>query len=79
MTISLVQLALDARYRRLFTIEPTLVDPLHLGVLNGRITVDPDDSPLEFFLKIHGAYRWNAWRKEFHRMKESANNLMRNM
>lgn len=57
---SLVRLALEAGYRRLFSIEPTLVDPLQPGVVNGRVAVDPDDWPLEFFLKIHGAYRWQA-------------------
>jgi peptidoglycan/xylan/chitin deacetylase (PgdA/CDA1 family) len=63
---SLVRLALGAGYRRVFTIEPALVDPLQPGVVNGRVAADPDDWPLEFFLKIHGAYRWqarskNAW------------------
>ena len=57
---SLVRLALEAGYRRLFTIEPTLVDPLQPGVVSGRVAVDPDDWPLEFFLKIHGTYRWQA-------------------
>jgi peptidoglycan/xylan/chitin deacetylase (PgdA/CDA1 family) len=57
---SLVRLALGTGYRRVFTINPTLVDPLQPGVVNGRVAVDPDDWPLEFFLKIHGAYRWQA-------------------
>ncbi len=60
---SLVRLAVEAGFRRLFTIEPTLVDPLRPGVVNGRVAADPDDWPLEFFLKIHGAYRWQAHSK----------------
>jgi peptidoglycan/xylan/chitin deacetylase (PgdA/CDA1 family) len=63
---SLVRLALEAGYRRLFTIEPTLMDPLRPSVVNGRVATNPNDWPLEFFLKINGAYRWkarikNAW------------------
>ncbi len=57
---SLVRLALEAGYRRLFTIDPTLMDPLQPTAVNGRVAAGPDDSPLEFFLKIHGAYRWQA-------------------
>jgi len=57
---SLVRLALEAGYRRLFTIEPTLVDPLQPAIVNGRVAVSPEDWPLEFFLKSHGAYRWQA-------------------
>ena len=55
---SLVGLAREAGYRRVFNIEPTRVDPLQPGYVNGRVAADPDDWRLEFFLKIHGAYRW---------------------
>jgi peptidoglycan/xylan/chitin deacetylase (PgdA/CDA1 family) len=58
--VSLVRLALGAGYRQVFTIEPTLVDPLQPGIVNGRVAADPDNWPLEFFLKIQGAYRWQA-------------------
>jgi peptidoglycan/xylan/chitin deacetylase (PgdA/CDA1 family) len=57
---SLVRLALETGYRRLFTIEPTLMDPLQPCVVNGRVATDPHDWPLEFFLKIQGAYRWKT-------------------
>lgn len=58
---SLVQIALEAGYRRLFTIEPKLVNPMQPGVVNGRVATNPDDWPLEFKLKMLGAYRWLPW------------------
>lgn len=64
---SLVQIALEAGYRRLFTIEPKLVNPLKPGVVNGRVATDPDDWPLEFKLKMLGAYRWLPWMYSFKR------------
>lgn len=57
---SLVSMAREAGYRWLFSIKPTFVARLQPGVVNGRVAVDPDDWPLEFFLKIQGAYRWQA-------------------
>jgi peptidoglycan/xylan/chitin deacetylase (PgdA/CDA1 family) len=56
----LVRQAREAGYRRVFTIEPEQVDPAAPGVTVGRVAVEPDDWPLEFRLKLAGAYRWQA-------------------
>lgn len=54
-----------AGYRKVFTIEPTSVEA-HPGVFTvGRVLADPDDWPIEFRLKIAGAYRWRHY---FHRL-----------
>lgn len=48
----------DAGYDRVFTTLPNLAlgDPHEF--VTGRIKVEPDDWPLEFRLKLLGAYRW---------------------
>ena len=56
----LVQQGLSIGYRRLFTVAPTVVDPSNSAALLGRVATEPDDWPMEFFLKLHGAYRWLA-------------------
>jgi peptidoglycan/xylan/chitin deacetylase (PgdA/CDA1 family) len=56
----LVELAQRAGYDRLFTIDP---EPAFIGtneLIIGRIQVDPSDWPIEFRLKLLGAYRWLA-------------------
>lgn len=52
------QQARDAGYRRIFTSEPLPAFASGPEFVTGRIGVDPDDWPLEFRLKISGAYRW---------------------
>ena len=54
----LVSICRDAGYQRVFTTLPSfaLDDPEEFVV--GRVRVDPTDSPLEFRLKLAGAYRW---------------------
>jgi len=52
----LIPLCREAGYRRVFTCVPTLADPA--GFVQGRVRVDPTDWPLEFHLKLMGAYRW---------------------
>ena len=52
----IVQLSQQAGYTRVFTTLPTLVDPTAYVV--GRVNACPRDWPLEFYLKVHGAYRW---------------------
>lgn len=64
---SLIQIALEAGYRRLFTIEPKPVNPMQPGVVNGRVATNPDDWLLEFKLKMLGAYRWLPWVNSFKR------------
>jgi peptidoglycan/xylan/chitin deacetylase (PgdA/CDA1 family) len=57
----LVHLCREAGYRRVFTTLPcfAFADPYEFVV--GRVRVDPTDWPLEFFLKLAGAYRWLPW------------------
>jgi peptidoglycan/xylan/chitin deacetylase (PgdA/CDA1 family) len=63
----LVSWCCEAGYRRVFSILPTLAlgDPNEY--LSGRVSVEPTDWPLEFRLKLLGAYRWLpqvfAWKK----------------
>ena len=49
-------------YRRLFSTNPIPVSGRPDEFVLGRIAVDPDTSPLEFRLKLLGAYRWLAKR-----------------
>ena len=48
-----------AGYEAVFSITPRLAGS-QPEFVRGRVTVEPDDSPLEFFLKMHGAYSWMA-------------------
>lgn len=50
--------AREAGYERLFSISPELLNPDNITYVTGRIRVDPTDWPLEFRLKLLGAYRW---------------------
>lgn len=47
-----------AGYRRVFTTLPQFAFEAPLEFVTGRVRVDPDDWPLEFRLKLAGAYRW---------------------
>src|ERR1700745_702745 len=60
-TEDLVRLSRQAGYTRVFTTLPHLAftDAEEFAV--GRIRADPTDWPLEFRLKIAGAYRWLPW------------------
>ncbi len=49
-----------AGYTRAFSISPTCVTGERVPLVVGRVRVDPGDWRLEFFLKLHGAYRWQA-------------------
>lgn len=54
----------DAGYERVFTIEPSVIRSGQVGFVVGRVAADPWDWPLEFKLKILGAYCWQSrWRK----------------
>lgn len=55
-----VSAARAAGYAVMFSITPTPVS-LGAGPVRGRVTVEPDDPPLEFFLKSRGGYAWMAW------------------
>lgn len=58
-----LKLAQCAGYTRAFSIEPRFEKPLSAGFLLGRVAVDPADWPIEFFLKLSGAYRWQTWKR----------------
>jgi peptidoglycan/xylan/chitin deacetylase (PgdA/CDA1 family) len=49
--------ARDAGFSRCYGVRPTLATDPHDFVV-GRVQVDPSDGPLEFKLKVLGAYRW---------------------
>jgi peptidoglycan/xylan/chitin deacetylase (PgdA/CDA1 family) len=54
----LITICKEAGYQRIFT---TLPYPAELGsqeFVSGRVTVEPTDWPIEFYLKLSGAYRW---------------------
>jgi peptidoglycan/xylan/chitin deacetylase (PgdA/CDA1 family) len=55
---TIVRLCQDAGYERVFTILPTLGLSRSDEYATGRVSVEPDDWPLEFRLKVFGAYRW---------------------
>jgi peptidoglycan/xylan/chitin deacetylase (PgdA/CDA1 family) len=52
--------ARQSGYRHVFTVEPALVRPEAQQVAIGRVSADPGDWPLEFRLKLMGAYRWES-------------------
>ncbi len=54
----LIPLCSDAGYQRVFTGLPHLAFSRPGEFETGRIRVDPSDWPLEFYLKLMGAYRW---------------------
>ena len=51
-------LCAEEGYKKVFTGVPKLAMPSRDGFAVGRIAVEPDDWPLEFHLKISGAYCW---------------------
>jgi peptidoglycan/xylan/chitin deacetylase (PgdA/CDA1 family) len=60
------ELARQAGYDRVFTIEPRLARFGGGEFVCGRVKVEPDDWSIEFRLKVTGAYRWlsvaSAWK-----------------
>jgi peptidoglycan/xylan/chitin deacetylase (PgdA/CDA1 family) len=57
---SLLELAREAGYERVLTIKPECISVPDANFVQGRVAVGPDDWPLEFRLKLLGAYRWLA-------------------
>lgn len=55
-----LELARKVGYRRVFGIHPALASP-QSEFLIGRVAVNPWDWPIEFRLKLAGAYRWLTW------------------
>ena len=48
----------QAGYERVFTCDPTMAFRAPGEFVTGRVAVEPTDWPLEFHLKLLGAYRW---------------------
>ncbi len=59
-TYAAARLGYEAGYQHVFTSEPKLTRLRAEDWLVGRISVTPHDWPLEFWLKIRGAYGWLA-------------------
>ena len=56
-----VTMARNAGYDRVFTVDPTISFGTDEEFVTGRIEVDPTDWPIEFMLKLAGAYRWQPY------------------
>jgi len=57
----LITLCREVGYERVFTIQPKLAFASPQEFVVGRIAANPTDWPLEFYLKLLGAYRWLLW------------------
>jgi peptidoglycan/xylan/chitin deacetylase (PgdA/CDA1 family) len=57
-TDDLVNWCREAGYKRVFTALPQTAFATADEFMCGRVRVDPTDWPVEFYLKIAGAYRW---------------------
>jgi peptidoglycan/xylan/chitin deacetylase (PgdA/CDA1 family) len=57
-----------AGYKRVFTISPTWAFETLDEFATGRVAAEPGDWPIEFWLKVQGAYRWQAavtgWKRD---------------
>jgi len=58
---AIVELCREAGYRRVFNSVPATLDPASAEFVRGRILVEASDGPLEFSLKISGAYSWMGY------------------
>ena len=56
-TPACLSLARECGYLRIYTIEPRVVN-LGSDTVIGRVKAEPHDWPIEFRLKVMGAYRW---------------------
>ena len=56
-----VAMARKAGYDHVFTVDPTVVTGVGETFVIGRVQVEPTDWPLEFKLKVLGAYRWHPY------------------
>lgn len=54
----LISLALDCGYNFIYTTQPEMISLPTTRKVFGRVSVEPDDSLLEFKLKVAGAYSW---------------------
>jgi peptidoglycan/xylan/chitin deacetylase (PgdA/CDA1 family) len=58
---SVIQDCREAEYARVFTALPTFAFAQPGEFVTGRVGVTPSDWPVEFRLKLAGAYRWLPW------------------
>ncbi len=56
----LVSVCQEEGYKRVFVIGAKSVDLAEDKLVRGRVSVDPGDTRLEFFLKVHSGYAWMA-------------------
>jgi peptidoglycan/xylan/chitin deacetylase (PgdA/CDA1 family) len=59
-TPAIVEEARRFGYRRVFGIQPVCIWGKLDGFCLGRVAVNPGDWPIEFALKLRGAYRWRS-------------------
>lgn len=57
---NLVEWCREAGYERVFTVEPSFAFSATDQYVVGRVSVDPIDWPVEFWLKLRGAYNWET-------------------
>jgi len=55
---NLIKWCSEAGYRRIYTTVPSMAPSEVATFVIGRVSTDPTDWPLEFRLKLLGAYRW---------------------
>jgi peptidoglycan/xylan/chitin deacetylase (PgdA/CDA1 family) len=63
----LVEICKEVGYQRVFSTLPSFAFIRPDEFVTGRVRVDPTDWPLEFKLKLGGAYRWLPWAFELKR------------
>lgn len=62
-----VELCRTAAFRFAYHTLPRTLDPADASFLRGRVRVDMSDWPVEFWLKLRGAYSWQCAPREFKR------------
>lgn len=55
-----VELCRAAKFRFVYTTMPHTLDPADASFVRGRVRADMDDWPIEFWLKLRGAYSWTC-------------------
>ncbi len=70
---NLISLALNCGYNFVYTTQPEIISLPTKKKVFGRISVEPDDSLLEFKLKVAGAY---SWLPEAIRLKKKMKNIL---
>jgi peptidoglycan/xylan/chitin deacetylase (PgdA/CDA1 family) len=73
----LIQWAREAGYERVFTSMPSMAFTTAGEFVAGRVPAEPSDRPLEFRLKLLGAYRWLPYAFVAKRMVLSALRMKR--